>query len=173
MGSRPSFGKKSGCTEDQGKMSTDKSEPKVGLIFKVAIGAILTLLVLRVVLVSYFDRLVQAEEIRKVVGAKPEVLIGQRAEEEIRLGRGPLPIAQAMHQLATKGRPADFMPAASKDVAPLQGWVQMPLEAPPMMTAHPAPASSAASREGGSLAPSTAGVGASKFGDAGSPKKKP
>ena len=49
-----------------------------------------------------------------------------RADEHQRMTAGPMPIDRAMQMLQTKGRMAspDIMPSASKDVAPLQGWVK-------------------------------------------------
>jgi hypothetical protein len=159
-------------------MATDKSEPRIGLIIKVALVVIATLLILRAVLTSYFDQLLQAEQNRKIVAAKPEALTSLRAEEQDRLRNGPLPIDQAMHELATKGRGPDFMPVVSRDIAPLQGWVRMPVQAPSLMIAasQDAGASSGApgaTADAGPSAPSTVGTTAPRVLDAGASKKKP
>jgi hypothetical protein len=156
-------------------MATDKSEPRIGLIIKVAVVVMVTLLILRAVLTSYFDQLLQAEQNRKIVAAKPEALTSLRAEEQDHLRNGPLPIDQAMHELATKGRGPDFMPVASRDIAPLEGWVRMPIQAPSLMIAasQDAGASSGTIADAGPSAPSTVGTTAPRVLDAGASKKKP
>jgi hypothetical protein len=119
-------------------MATDKSEPKVGVILKVAVLSIVSLVAARFFLFAYFDDVAQAEEHRKFGDVKPEALLNVRADEKARLTSGPTPIDRAMHEIAAKGRSAspDVMPSASRDYAPLQGWVKMPVEAPsPMMVA--------------------------------------
>lgn len=143
-------------------MATDKSEPRVGIIVQVGAVAIVTLVAVHAVLGAYFDRVVQAEELQKV--GKPEALMSVRASEKERLQSGPMPIEQAMQTLAAKGRMGaspNVMPSASKDVAPLQGWVKLPAEVPPAMTAPapepaPAPATSSSAAPAGS-APAPAG----------------
>jgi hypothetical protein len=126
-------------------MATDKSEPRNGIIAKVAVVAIATLVVVRAGLVTYFDRIASAEEHRKLGEAKPAALLGLREDEKARLYSGPLPIDKAMQQIAAKGRQAspEISPTASKDLAPLQGWVRMPAQVPTEMTAEPLPAAPA------------------------------
>jgi hypothetical protein len=117
-------------------MATDKSEPRVGVILKVAVLSIVSLVAARFFLFAYFDHIAQAEEHRKFGDLKPEALLNVRADEKARLASGPIPIEQAMHEIAAKGRSAspDIMPSASRDFAPLQGWSKMTIEAPsPMM----------------------------------------
>jgi hypothetical protein len=127
-------------------MATDKSPPQTGLILKGAVIAIATLIATHSALVAYFDHIAQAEELRKFGETKPEALINLRTDEKDRLGGGQLPIDKAMQELVARGRTAspDIMPSASKDVAPLQGWVKMPAEVPPAMSAAAAAASSSA-----------------------------
>lgn len=139
-------------------MATDKSQPRVGLIFKIAAFSIATLIVVHAALVAYFDDVARAEEYRKFGDVKPEALMSVRANERGRLGSGAVPIDKAMQQIAARGRNAaspDIMPSASKDVAPLQGWSKMPAEVPPAMTA-PEPPSALATGDAG-LAPPDAG----------------
>jgi hypothetical protein len=121
-------------------MTSDKSDPRVGLILQVGILAIVSLLATRAVLQAYFDRIERAEVTRKL-GTYP-VLADMRAEAKKELTGGPMPIDQAMQTLASKGRmnaSPDIVPSASKDVAPLQGWSKMPSYVPPEMTAPPPP----------------------------------
>jgi hypothetical protein len=145
-------------------MATDKSEPRVGLILQVGALAVVTLVIVHAALTTYFDRVAQAEELRKYGDLKPEALLNMRDDEKARLASGPLPIEKAMQQIVTKGRRAsvEITPAVSKDLAPLQGWARMPAQVPSEMTAE-APA--------GSEAPGDAGATATAI-DAGPSKTK-
>jgi hypothetical protein len=118
-------------------MAIDKSEPRSGLILKIGVLAVATLVAVHASLVAYFDHIAQAEEHRKFGDVKPEALLSVRASEKERLSSGPVPIEKAMRELATRGRTAspEIVPSASKDLAPLQGWSKMPAEVPPAMTA--------------------------------------
>ncbi|MGA7121796.1 MAG: hypothetical protein WBY94_16940 [Polyangiaceae bacterium] len=124
-------------------MATDKSQPRVGLIFKIGLFSIVVLVVVHTALVSYFDKVAQAEDLRKNGDVKPEALMNMRADEKGRLATGAMPIDKAMQQMVARGRASaspDIMPYASKDIAPLQGWSKMPGEVPGPMTAEPPPA---------------------------------
>jgi hypothetical protein len=128
-------------------MATDKSEPRVGLIFRIAFLVIVSLICIRAALNSYFDQIASAEEQRKFGDITPTALINLRADEDKRLKEGPMPLDKAMQDMAAKGRKdvsPDVMPSASaRDIGPLQGWQKMPYEVPPAMTAtapEPAPA---------------------------------
>jgi len=119
-------------------MATDKSEPRIGIIVTVAVSAIITLVALRAMLSTYFDTEARAEQQRKIGSLKPEALINLRSDAMRRLSTGPMSIEAAMSELAAHGRMGagpDIMPSASRDVAPLQGWVKMPSEVPPAMMA--------------------------------------
>jgi hypothetical protein len=120
-------------------MATDKSPVRYAIIVQVTVFSIVTLVVLRVALGSYFDHFVQAEEHRKVGEIKPESLMSLRADEAQRLAAGSMPIETAMQTLAKRGRLAmspEIAPTASRDVGPLQGWVKMPAEVPAPMAAE-------------------------------------
>ncbi|HEY4013431.1 MAG TPA: hypothetical protein VGM06_08840 [Polyangiaceae bacterium] len=136
-------------------MATDKSEPRVGAIFKVGVVSVVTLIGVHAALVAYFDRMARAEELRKLGQATPAALLSLRADERERLSSGPTPIEKAMHEMAAKGRAGvvpDVMPTVSKDLAPLQGWVQMPQAVPGAMTATPRQVPVAAPPDAGALA---------------------
>jgi hypothetical protein len=125
-------------------MATDKSEPRVGLIFRIAFLVIVSLVCIRAALNSYFDQIASAEEQRKFGDIVPQALNDLRADEQKRLTEGPMPVEQAMKEIAAKGRKdvsPDVMPSASaaRDIGPLQGWQKMPSEVPPAMTATAAP----------------------------------
>jgi hypothetical protein len=165
-------------------MATDKSEPRVGLILKVAAISIATLVAVRGVLVSYFDQIAQAEEHRKFGEQKPQTLIDVRSDEKARLTTGPMPIDKAMQQIVSRGRKEsspDIMPSASKDLAPLQGWLKMPGEVPPEMMAREAePAPGAPSMVDAGAAAATLDAAAPKVAkpdrarsDGGAPPKPP
>src|SRR5208283_3178425 len=112
-------------------MATDKSQPRVGLIFKIGVLAVAVLVVVHAGLVAYFDKIANAEDQRKFGDVKPEALMNMRADEKGRLATGAVPIDKAMQQMAARGRASaspDVMPYASKDIAPLQGWAKMPGE---------------------------------------------
>jgi hypothetical protein len=148
-------------------MATDSTEPRVGLIAKVGVFAVVVLFATRAALGAYFDHEVQLEEQAKIGSAKPEALMNLRSSESQRLSAGAMPIDKAMAQLATRGRLGagpDLVPSASRDVAPLQGWSKMPGEAPPGMLAPP-PSAQAAD--------AGADAGVAHGADAGAKKKNP
>jgi hypothetical protein len=143
-------------------MVSDKSDPRVGLIFQVGVLAIITLIAVHMTLSAYFDHM-NREEIRRKVGL-PEALMSLRADEKQKLTSGPMPIDQAMATLSTKGRmnaSPDNMPSASKDIAPLQGWTKLPGQVPAAMTAPP-PAPPIAPVPSASAAPSAAPAGGAR-----------
>jgi len=134
-------------------MATDKSEPRIALIGKIGVLAIVTLIGVHIALTAYFDRAAQAEMQRKYGDIQPDALISVRADEKQKLSSGPMPIDQAMQMLGQKGRmgagPA-IMPAPEKvDISPMQGWIKMPAQVPAPLeaaasAAAPAPAPSGA-----------------------------
>jgi hypothetical protein len=145
-------------------MATDTTDPKVGLIFRIAVLAIGTLVVIHAVTTTYFDRMARAEVYRKVGSTPPEALWS--------LTSGSMPIDKSMQMLAAKGRMGapEIAPSVSKDVAPLQGWARMPAEVPPtMMPPAPSSAPSAAT----SAAPPAAASASSSAAPAGSGSKAP
>jgi hypothetical protein len=159
-------------------MATDKSEPRVGLILKIGLAAVVTLIGVRAALSSYFDFAVQAEELRKFGEIKPTGLLSLRAQDKERLNAGAMPIDKAMEQLARQGRKSaapDFAPIASKDMSALHGWVKMPAEVPTAMEIA-SEADSGAPTDGGAESAASslsAGPGRAQSVDAGAPKTKP
>lgn len=141
-------------------MATDKSEPRVALIGKIALLAVATLIGVHFALVAYFDQMASAEVQRKYGDIKPEALMSVRADEKQRLSSGPMPIDQAMQALEQKGRmgasPAITPAPANVDVSPMQGWLKMPGEVPaPLMAAASAAAAAPPAPSGApSAAPS-------------------
>jgi hypothetical protein len=150
-------------------MAIDKSEPRVGLIFRIGLLVVGLLIGTRALLNSYFDQIASAEEGRKIGQSVPTALIELRADEEQRLTSGPMPIDKAMQSLAGKGRMGaspDIVPSASRDLAPLQGWSKMPGDVPPAMMAPPPEAAV----DAGAAPAGDAGAHAT---DAGAPARKP
>jgi len=155
-------------------MAIDKSEPKVGLIFRIGLLVVGLLIGIRALLNSYFVEIASAEESRKIGQVVPQSLINLRADEEQRLTGGPMPVDQAMQALVAKGRTGaspDIMPSASRDMGPMQGWSKLPLEVPPAMMAAPVDAADAgapAATPPGDAGAHTTGPGAPR-----KPKKQP
>jgi hypothetical protein len=121
-------------------MAIDKSEPRVGLIFRIGFLVVGLLIGIRALLNTYFDQIASAEESRKFGQVVPQALVNLRADEEQRLTGGPMPVDKAMQAIVARGRMGaspDIMPSASRDLGPMQGWSKMPGEVPPAMTAPP------------------------------------
>ncbi len=159
-------------------MATDKSEPRVGLILKIGLAAVVTLIGFRAALSTYFDFAVQAEELRKFGEIRPASLLSLRAQDKERLNAGAMPIDKAMEQMARQGRKSagpDFAPIASKDMSALHGWVKMPAEVPTAMEIASQDDAGVATDGGVQAAPSAlaAGLARAKSIDAGAPKAKP
>ena len=140
-------------------MATESSDPRIGLIIRVGVVAVGTLIAVHAGVTAYFDHELREQTYEKIGSIKPEALLSLRAEERQRLASGAMPIDKSMEMLAAKGRlgagPA-IMPSASKDVAPMQGWTQMPGVVPPaMMTPEPgqAPSPSASAAPPGAPSP--------------------
>jgi hypothetical protein len=154
-------------------MAIDKSEPRVGLIFRIGLLVVGLLVGTRALLNSYFDQIATAEEERKVGEAVPRQLLDLRADEDHRLTSGGMPIDKAMMTIVGKGRMGaspDIVPSASRDPAPEQGWTKMPGEVPPAMMAPPPEAADA----GTPAAAAPADAGARPTGPAPKkPKKQP
>jgi len=77
---------------------------------------------------------------------KPKALLELRATEDARLHAGPIPIEEAMHLLATRGRAglgSALSPQPSNDTAPLMGWAFQPHDVPEWMMAAPGDAGAA------------------------------
>jgi hypothetical protein len=157
-------------------MSIDKSEPRVGLIFRIGLLVVGLLIGTRALLISYFDQIASAEEGRKIGGIVPQQLLDLRADEARRLTSGAMPIDKAMMTIVGKGRMGaspDIMPSASRDLAPVQGWNKMPGEVPPLMLAPPPEAVDAGAPaaaplgDAGTRAPGPGGLAPRK------PKKQP
>jgi hypothetical protein len=157
-------------------MATENSPPQIRIILTVAFSSVVILAALNYVFHSYF--LMMTEEVEHDHLAKPEELIKLREGEQRNLTTTPLPISQAMQELASRGRTnyaafvaqADITPQPSNDLGPLVGWVRAPNQAVidqiNAAAANPPPDTSAATTDGGPNA-----VAASS--DAGAPKPAP
>jgi type II secretory pathway pseudopilin PulG len=119
-------------------MAHESANPKIRVMFVIAIFSALTLGLLDQVFKSYFNMMMEEEEQEKVLGVAPAQLNQLRAAEQQRLTSAALPIDRAMRELATRGRedPAlkdlsktDITPQPSNDQGPLTGWTQLGREA--------------------------------------------
>jgi hypothetical protein len=112
-------------------MAIDKSEPRIGLIVGIGLLSVSGLLGLRTGLQAYFLRITEREQQIKVFGQPPLQLRRLREAEQRQMSGGPIPIEQAIAQIASGVRPAAVVPAPSTDWAPLQGWTQLPVNIAP------------------------------------------
>jgi hypothetical protein len=112
-------------------MAHESANPKIRVMFVIAIFSALTLAVLDQIFKSYFSMMMEEEESEKVLTVPPTQLNNLRAQEQQRLTSASLPIDRAMKELATRGRedPAlkdlaktDISPQPSNDQAALVGW---------------------------------------------------
>ena len=149
-------------------MATESSPPQIRIILTVAFSSIVILGALHYVFRSYF--LMMTEEVEHAHLAKPEELLKLREGEQRNLTTAPLPISQAIHELASRGRTnyqafvthADITPEQSTDLGPMVGWVRTPnqavVDAINAAAANPAPAAGAAPSDGGAAAAGDAGA---------------
>jgi len=111
-------------------MAYDKSDPRVGLIARVGVIAVVSLVGVKFALDSYFiqvNEAVAAEQLPE----KYEPLVKLHEAEQKNLTGSPTPIAVAMQQLTQTGRaaqggPADIAPQPSEDLGPMTGWSKNP-----------------------------------------------
>jgi hypothetical protein len=131
-------------------MAADDTPPKNRLIATLALVSLCTLVVLKFILTSYFNEMVEADKRGKIT--KPEELYAIRAEQTKNLTTSPIPIDKAMSDLE-KGRPDLVLPHPSDDTGPLIGWAKTPkvLPAKPAPTIEPPPtvATDAGAGDGG------------------------
>ena len=139
-------------------MQPGGSDPRVAVVAQVGVLSVVVLLVTHVGLTAYFDRMTMAEQYKKIGSLKPDALTSLRDDEKQRLTTGSMPVDRAMQQLVAKGRMGagpEVVPSASRDVAPMQGWMQMPRDVPPIMMA-PEPSAAPSASTAPSSAPSAA-----------------
>jgi hypothetical protein len=102
-------------------MATDNSPPRNKIIFVGAVITVAILVLLKFAFDSYFILMMEGEASAKM--AQPEELHALHADEQKKLTTSPLPIDQAMAQVA-KGRDTNplITPQPSPDDAPMIGW---------------------------------------------------
>jgi hypothetical protein len=136
-------------------MGHEKSDPKIGIIAKVAVIGIVSVVGTRQALISYFGYMNDREHYTKWAMQKPEELMKLREDEAKRLNAGPMPIASSMKMLVEdKGRVPGLEPKAAdpmREKDTMAGWAQMPRQAP---SAEPAPSAPAPSSSAPAPAPS-------------------
>jgi hypothetical protein len=114
-------------------MATENTEPKSGLILRVAVLAVVSLVGIRFALVSYYNANMDDELHRKVASVKSPQLVELRAQEQKALTGSALPIDKAMVLYATHPREMAgeaLAPQPSTDTAALVGWMQRPRPLP-------------------------------------------
>jgi hypothetical protein len=107
-------------------MATDNSPPQIRIILTVAFSSVVILIALQYVFRSYF--LMMTEEVEHDHLSTPTELLKLREGEKRNLTTSPVPIAQAMQEVA-RGRAADITPVASNDMGPMVGWLRTPNQA--------------------------------------------
>jgi hypothetical protein len=139
-------------------MAHESSNPKVRVMFLVAVVSAISLGVFDQIFRSYYNAMMEEEESEKVLTVAPKQLIALRAAEQQRLTSAALPLDRAMKELAARGREdpalkdlskADISPEASNDMGAVVGWGLLGNKAP-----EPAPApvnDHAASSDAGTL----------------------
>lgn len=134
--------------DSTGKARPDDTPPQNGIILVSSVLAVLTLFSLKFVFDSYLDASnlhVRRDHIAESHAS--EVLTEYRATAQDQLRGGQMPIADAMEQIATRGRAAfpQIRPVADTTTAAREGWSAMPVvagEAAPhaQVVEEPAPA---------------------------------
>ena len=92
---------------------------------------------------SYLARQAARDHLAQVDAQKPTALLQLRAADRAALAAGPIPIDEAIHLLATRGRMglgSALEPRPSGDQAPLMGWTYTTRDVPDWMLAPPADA---------------------------------
>jgi hypothetical protein len=141
----------------------EDSTPNIGLIVKVGGIMIVSVIIIRLGLTSYFGYMEDTEHAHKYVEMGQQAREGNlkaKDDEMKALAGGPMPIDKAMAMIAAQNRavpglePQAADPMREKDT--LAGWAQMPRELPSSLT-NPAPSGSTATE---APAPSTSGSAA-------------
>lgn len=114
-------------------MAYDRSEPRVALIAKIGVIALVSLVGIKLALDSYWVQMNEAVVAEKMP-AVYEPLKKLHDAEEKNLNQSATPITVAMQQLSQGGRaatggPADIAPQPSDDLGPITGWSKMPKKA--------------------------------------------
>lgn len=116
-------------------MAHDKTPERNNLIFFYSLLTLLTLGVLSFVFESYFSA--ETDEVfrHKVYEQPADELAKVEAAQLEDLSSGPVPIEQAMQQVARRGRPSLVEPSPSDERAPLEGWNEnrLPVAVPPAL----------------------------------------
>jgi hypothetical protein len=129
----------------------EDSQPNIRLILNVGGILIVSVVIIRLGLTSYFGYMQDTEHTRKYVEmgqATRERNLKAKEDEMKALAGGPMPIDKAMQMIASQNRavpglePQAADPMREKDT--LAGWAQMPREVPSSMMAPPAPSASTA-----------------------------
>jgi hypothetical protein len=133
-------------------MATDQTPTANRLIVTITIVSVALLVVIRFALGSYFTQMVEGEQ--RLKQSAPEEYTSLRAGQQRELTSGPMPIDQAIAQLASKRDSDVIAPKQSEDTTPLTGWAKSPKPLPKLPAPAPVPAvdtGDAGAGEGGAL----------------------
>jgi hypothetical protein len=129
-------------------MAYDKNEPKTALITGLSVFVVVSVVLVRYAVLSYFNIMHDQEESVKIASRGIWQLSEMRASAAQRLSGGAMPIDQAMAAVSQGQRPAAVSPRASSDTAAMTGWMQMAQPMPTEMPQNEAPPAPAAGRSG-------------------------
>jgi hypothetical protein len=153
-------------------MAFDNSPTRNRTILAVAAGTVFSLVAVKFGLDSYFVQITEATAYEKLVS--PEQLINHRDSEKKALAAGPMPIEQAMGEVARRGRDTlsgggvDLAPRQSDDTGALIGWGKMPKAVPQKVVDVPPSAPTTSASAGATSIPAVP-TPASMSGHAASP----
>lgn len=120
-------------------MAYDKNEPKTALITGLSVFVVVSVVLVRYAVLSYFNIMHDQEESVKIASRGIWQLSEMRASAAQRLSGGAMPIDQAMAAVAQGQRPAAVSPRASSDTAAMTGWMQMTQPLPTEIPQNEAP----------------------------------
>src|SRR5258708_27092202 len=103
-------------------MAHESANPKVRIMFLVAIVSGLGLVIFDQIFRSYYTAMMEEEESEKVLTVSPKQLIALRAAEQQRLTSAAVPLDRAMKELSSRGRDDPALKALGKaDITPEPG----------------------------------------------------
>lgn len=115
-------------------MATDKSEPRIGIIVQIAVILVVGVIVARFGLASYFKAMLHKEEQKKVATIGAEEFSKRRQAERAALDSVSLDKGAALLGKPDRG---PLAATSTKDLGPLEGWSQAPMDAGPFRVIEP------------------------------------
>jgi hypothetical protein len=117
----------------------DDSPPRNGTIFFYTVLTVFLLILVKILLDSYFAKMMDSEVHDKVLTRGMEEVQAMRATEKEQLEQGSMSIEAAMKQVAQRGRTGipEVMPKKGEGLAPIEGWREMKRTVAPGPTTLP------------------------------------